>query len=92
MSEPRPTYIPPAYLAFTPEQREACQRWHDATDEFFEDHQTVDQRAEMFRRTEAALKESRAIAAATLRNSLPCARCGARAGEPYKSIAHEVGK
>ena len=89
MSKDREPYIPPAYLDFTAEQRAQAQAWHDANDEFLEDHQTVDQRGEMFRRTEAALKESRAIAAATLRDAPPCARCGANAGEPCKSIAHE---
>ena len=92
MSEPRPVYDPPPYLQFTEQQRQAAQNWHDANDEFLEDHQSVNQRAEMFRRTESALKESRAIATATLRNAPPCNRCGARAGEPCKSIAHEVGK
>ena len=92
MSKDREPYDPPPYLQFTEEQRQAALEWHNEHDEFLEDHQSVNQRAEMFRRTEVALKESRAIATATLRNAPPCQRCGARAGEPCKSIAHEVGK
>jgi len=88
MSKDRPAYIPPPYLDFTAEQRAKAQAWHDENDK---DDQgvTVNQRVEMFRRTEAELRHSRAIEAEKLRNTPPCRRCGAKAGEPCKSIASE---
>ena len=74
-------YTPPPWLRFTDTQRAAAQAWHDAND-MDEQHLTVNQRAEQFRRTWAESARLKAAAREKLSRVPPCAHCGAKAGQP----------